>query len=262
MSLFVKDKVRIFSISYTAWAFYILAVLTILPDVLYFAFELDINPIVIGWLTLLAIVFGLIGRALDQPKKNKWIRRAIIAVFVFVICCISVPALAHEPCEKTSTLTSQETPITVELIKLWEGEHKIGEWHVGYLDTIAEPDLPTACYGHTLTAIVGKRYTQEECDDLLAKDILVYRDGVRSAMNIDTLTMRLTDQRAAAYTSLTYNIGIRAASKSTSVRRLNNGDIKGACTALTWFRRSGGRVVRGLVNRRNAEYEYCMKGVA
>jgi len=49
--------------------------------------------------------------------------------------------------------------------------------------------------------------------------------------------------------------------RSTALRRLNAGDISGACEALTWFDRAGGRVIRGLQNRRADEYRLCMEGV-
>ena len=261
--IFVDNKAKIFSVGYTAWAFYALAAITVAPDALWFLFEFQTNPVVWGWLQIVAIAFGLVGRSLDQPKENRWIRRAIVAMFVIVISCVSIPALAHDySCAELGPYTTErEIPVTVTLVKLWEGEHKVKGEHIGYLDTIAEPDLPTACYGHTETAVVGKVYTQKQCDDLLAKDIVVYRDGIRAAMTWESRQYRLTDKRAAAFTSLTYNVGIRAAGKSTAVRRLNRGDIEGGCEAIAWWNRAGGRVVRGLANRRSEEVAYCLQGL-
>ena len=253
--MLIKNIKQVASISYSAWAFYILAGLIVIPDLLYTMFSLDLNPVVIGRLILLTILFGLIGRFLEQGEKNKTRRRIIIGFILLTVCSLSAPALAHISCQDAD---DNEISITSELVKRWEGEHKINGWHTGYLDTIAEPDLPTACYGHTETALVGKRYTQEQCDSLLAADLVTYRDGIRDAFTQTTINYRITPRRGAAYTSFTYNVGIRAASKSTSVRRLNRGDIEGACDALTWWNKSGGRVVRGLVNRRNAEFEYCI----
>jgi GH24 family phage-related lysozyme (muramidase) len=57
------------------------------------------------------------------------------------------------------------------------------------------------------------------------------------------------------------NVGIAGAGKSTATRRLNAGDIAGGCQALTWWNKAGGRVVRGLVNRRAEEFALCMDGL-
>ena len=78
----------------------------------------------------------------------------------------------------------------------------------------------------------------------------------------DTIANRLTVDRDVAYASLAYNVGVSGTGKSTAVRRLNQGDIAGGCEALGWWNKAGGRVVRGLVNRRAEETELCMGGLA
>ena len=258
--MLIKEWKRVASISYSAWAFYALSALIVVPDVLWIFFEYEVDPVVIGRLLLLAVLFGLFGRLFEQTDKGKIGRRVIVGIILLTACALSAPSFAHEYCPDLDSRS--EMSYTVELTKTWEGEHKVGEWHVGYLDTIAEPDLATACYGHTETAVVGWRYSQEQCDALLAADLVTYREGVRNAFTYKTKSIRITPKRGAAFTSLTYNIGIRAASRSTAVRRLNRGDIDGACTAMGWWNKSGGRIVRGLVNRRRAEVAYCMEGLA
>lgn len=61
-----------------------------------------------------------------------------------------------------------------------------------------------------------------------------------------------------AYLSLAYNIGPTAFCNSTLVRRLNDQDYAGACREILRWDRAGGKVVQGLVNRREAEYKQCM----
>lgn len=61
-----------------------------------------------------------------------------------------------------------------------------------------------------------------------------------------------------AYLSLAYNIGSGAFCRSTLVRKLNAGDYEGACKEILRWNRAGGQVVRGLVNRRQQEYELCV----
>lgn len=61
-----------------------------------------------------------------------------------------------------------------------------------------------------------------------------------------------------AYLSLAYNIGPTAFCNSTLVRRLNEGQYDLACREILRWDKAGGRVVRGLTLRREAEYRQCM----
>jgi len=256
--MIVKDWKRIAKIAYSVWFAVASLFLLHASDLIYILSGIDTNPKAWTWILTWFLVAVIVSRFIPQPSEGRMKRRACVIVFILIVCGAACPAMAHHCPEHNS----DEMVLAVDLTKTWEGEHKVGQWHVGYLDTIAEPDLPTACYGHTETAVVGKLYSQGQCDALLAADLVAYRDGVRAAFTDATKNKRLTSHRGAAYSSFTYNIGIGAAAKSTSVRRLNRGDIDGACTAMTWFNRSGGRVVRGLTNRRKAEFDYCMRGLS
>ena len=255
MQWVIEDVKRVLTSSYTAIAFYALTALIILPDIIFYGLGLDTNPKVWSCLMLLTCVFGLIGRITLQPKINKWRRRLIIIALAFFIAAASIPAMACQPDMKSDI--DFELSLTRDLVIEFEGEHKIGQFHVGYLDIV---DVPTICHGHTETAIVGHRKTDDQCAKLLTKDLTLYREGIRANFTPITKQFRVTPHRGAAFTSLTYNIGIHAARRSTATRRLNRGDIKGSCIALTWWNRAGGRVVRGLVRRRKQEQAYCMIG--
>ena len=61
-----------------------------------------------------------------------------------------------------------------------------------------------------------------------------------------------------AYLSLAYNIGPTAFCNSTLVRRLNEGQYNLACREILRWDKAGGKVVRGLTNRREAEYRQCI----
>ncbi len=62
-----------------------------------------------------------------------------------------------------------------------------------------------------------------------------------------------------AYVSWAYNVGTSAACSSTLVRKLKQTppDYAGACRELLKWTQAGGRVLPGLVKRRQAEYELC-----
>jgi lysozyme len=67
-----------------------------------------------------------------------------------------------------------------------------------------------------------------------------------------------------AYVSWAYNVGSGAACNSTLVRKLRQAppDYAGACAELLRWVHAGGRVLPGLVRRREAEYKICMGDTA
>jgi lysozyme len=69
------------------------------------------------------------------------------------------------------------------------------------------------------------------------------------------------DTRIAALTSFAYNVGIDNFRKSTLLRKLNAGDIVGACNELPRWNKAKGQVLPGLVKRREAERQLCLKGI-
>lgn len=242
--------------SYTALAFYALAVLTIAPDLIFLTAGIDTNPAVWTVLQLMVIVAGVVGRIVLQPKEGALFRRVIIGVGVVVTLLIASQAMAQ-----TSERATMR--VLVPLVIQWEGEHRCADdrsQHCAYLDIVG---VPTLCYGETRGVRLGDRATDEQClaklRDRLTTD---FRAGLHGYFADQTKRHRLTAERDAAYVSLAYNVGIRGAGRSTATRRLNNGDIAGGCKALTWWNKAGGRVVRGLVNRRSAEYRLCMAGLS
>lgn len=133
----------------------------------------------------------------------------------------------------------------IDLICEFEGEEltayrcPAGVWTIGYGHTSAAGD-PRVQPGMTIT--------RDEAESILRRDLHKYQEAVRSAVKAP-----MTDNQFGALTSLCYNIGPGAFRKSTAVRRFNAGDVAGAAEALTWFNKSGGKVLRGLVRRREAE---------
>lgn len=242
--MLVKDWKRVLLIGYSTWAFIAAIICLTAPDIIYRLFERDTNPYVWGRLGLMFLVGGLIGRLLEQGEKNKYRRRFVIFAVLIAAFSLSAPALAS---------VSDREAVTFDLIAQWEGKR-----NASYLDIVG---VPTICYGSTRGVQMGDYKTDSECADLLLHEINEYREGLFSYFTDITANCRMTNKRDAAYTSLAYNIGVRAAGKSTATRRLNDGDIEGGCHAIAWWNKAGGRVVRGLVNRRRAEVAYCLAGL-
>lgn len=122
--------------------------------------------------------------------------------------------------------------------------------------------VATVCYGETEAQAVAlgrkRAYTKQECTDMLAKSLVAYDEGMKACLDPPR---PITANMHKAFISVTYNIGVHGFCRSGMVRRANAGDFKGACDALLAWNRAGGRVVKGLVNRRNAERKLCLEGL-
>lgn len=115
----------------------------------------------------------------------------------------------------------------------------------------------TACYGETAGIRPGMKFSKETCNNMLVDSLIKHETRMRACMkNPDAIK----DETYVAHLSLAYNVGTGAWCKSTAAKRLNAGDIKGSCEALTWFNKAGGKVVNGLVKRRAQEKALCLKG--
>ena len=60
-----------------------------------------------------------------------------------------------------------------------------------------------------------------------------------------------------AYLDFSYNVGVSAFCHSTLNKKLNSGDYDGACKGLLAWNQAGGKVLPGLVKRRQEEFEQC-----
>jgi lysozyme len=143
-------------------------------------------------------------------------------------------------------------------------EHLVGQWEGleldAYLDTIARPPIWTVCYGETEGVRPNEVRTEAQCRAGLRRGLARYRTDLHKYYTPETKATRLPPSRDAAFVSTAWNVGPHGLGKSTAVRRLNAGDILGACEAIGWWNKAGGRVIRGLVNRRSAEQALCRQG--
>ncbi len=241
--------------SYTAWAFYVLAAITLAPDLIYLVAEIDTNPAVWSVLQIWVIVLGILGRVILQPRDGALRRRFILGLVILS----TILAVSQAMAQTTERATMR---VLMPLVIKWEGEHRCVDaphLHCAYHDIVG---VPTLCYGETLGVQIEDRATDSECLQKLERRLTDdFRDGLHLYFSATTRARRLTPHRDAAYVSLAYNVGIRGAGRSTATRRLNAGDIAGGCAALGWWNKAGGRVVRGLVNRRAEETALCLWGL-
>lgn len=117
----------------------------------------------------------------------------------------------------------------------------------------------TFCYGETQGAkdAIGKQFSEEECKALLTRRMAHYEQGNAACVaNYEKLHVYVQ----AAFNDFSYNLGNGAFCRSTAASLLRAGDIKGACMQMGKFIYAGGKVLNGLVKRRQLEQTYCLKG--
>lgn len=114
-------------------------------------------------------------------------------------------------------------------------------------------NLMTVCYGETNVPM--RRYSDAECEAMLADSLATYANDVKR------LTPHLQGNQLIAATSLSYNIGVSAYARSTVRRRFNAGDLRGGCDAFLMWTKAGGREIKGLRKRREAERKICLSGL-
>jgi len=133
-------------------------------------------------------------------------------------------------------------------IQPWEGTVP-----KAYFDVVG---VLTICTGHTGSDVYeGQVVTQARCDALLASDLgKTYRQIEGCA------TRAVTPSQAVALLSLGFNVGGSALCRSTLMRQLNEGQPAALwCKQILRWDRAGGRRIKGLTRRREAEYRVCIQ---
>jgi len=137
----------------------------------------------------------------------------------------------------------------IALIKEFEGFR--GE---AYLDTLANPPVWTIGYGTTAAAGVGIVPRQGMRINEWQASVYLRATVEKFAADITPmLTREATPHEFGAMVSLTYNIGVNAFRRSSVLREFNLGHREAAGNAFRLWNKAGGRVLRGLARRREAE---------
>jgi lysozyme len=112
----------------------------------------------------------------------------------------------------------------------------------------------TIGYGYTNNAgfgpgvKMGDVWTQQQAENMLVEGLRNFAARIQ-----DHFVIKPNPDQFGAFVSLAYNIGRESFIKSTALERWNAGDVKGSAEALTWWKKAGGKVLRGLVRRREEE---------
>lgn len=141
--------------------------------------------------------------------------------------------------------------VGLPMTALWEGKENAAYW-----DKYGQ--VWTVCYGETKGVGQGDIYTDAQCTQMLEGRWVEFYAGMKSC------APQMTDapiEVQAAVTSWAYNVGTGAACKSTLARHLRDRDWRAACNQLPRWRRAGGQVLQGLINRRADERVLCLSGL-
>ena len=245
--------------SWSLWLNRLGLLVLIAPELLYSFTGIDYNPYLAGILWVGLSIGVEASRYIRQSSLHSPVAIMVLALFLAMGNWeATTPTLSPtQPSAEVRSLPYTKEAvleIAMPLVKRWEGlrlrayQDSVGVW--------------TICFGETDGVQPGDVRTEAECEAMLEPRLLEHRAGWLDALTAETLQTRLHPNRDAAFSSWTYNIGVHAARTSTATKRLNAGNIAGACKAATWFKKGGGRVILGLVRRRSHEYEHCMVGVA
>lgn len=124
-------------------------------------------------------------------------------------------------------------------------KHHEGRPSHGYKDPVG---IVTACYGHTKTAVLGKKYTEADCERLLKQDLADTEAAIKRLVKVP-----LAQGQYDALVSFVFNVGPTAFANSTLLRKLNARDCTGAANEFPRWDKAGGKSLTGLAKRRADE---------
>jgi lysozyme len=94
----------------------------------------------------------------------------------------------------------------------------------------------------------NRTFTMDEVNAILAKDLERFVAGVQKYCPVG-----LNQSRLDALVSFSFNVGLGTLQRSTLRQKHNRGDYQGAADEFLKYTKAGGKVLKGLINRRNDE---------
>jgi len=109
--------------------------------------------------------------------------------------------------------------------------------------------------GKSLPPEWNRVLTMEEVDGILRKDLARFEQGVSKFCPV-----QLTQGEFDALISFSFNLGLGVLQRSTLRQKILRNDKKGAAEEFTKYVRAGGKIIKGLVTRRNDEKQMFLGG--
>jgi len=139
----------------------------------------------------------------------------------------------------------------LDLIKSFEGLYL-----TAYLDIVGVPTIGYGCTeGVTKEDVKNKRtITEAEAEAMMMSELAKFERGVEACVKVP-----INQNQFDALVSFSYNLGLGSLQKSTLLKLLNAGDVSGAAEQFLRWNKAGGKEVRGLTRRREAERSLFLK---
>lgn len=143
---------------------------------------------------------------------------------------------------------------TIDLVKEFEGfsakayKCPAGVWTIGY--------GTTAAAGVGITPKEGMTISKADAEVYLQAALSKFADQIAPF-----ISEVINDNEFGAFVSLSYNVGASGFIKSSALRFFNAGDKEGAAKAILLWNKAGGKVMKGLVRRREAERQLFLTPV-
>jgi lysozyme len=115
-------------------------------------------------------------------------------------------------------------------------------------------DKVTIGFGHTKGVKLGNKITKEQAEILLKLDVQHVVDRIRPMIEVP-----VSQEQFDSLVSLAFNIGTTAFSKSTLLKKLNEGDTPGAYQEFAKWSKAGKERSKGLLKRRGQEADLFME---
>ena len=142
----------------------------------------------------------------------------------------------------------------IRLIKHHEGVRNrpyrcpAGLWTVGVGHLIGD--------GKSLPESWNRTFTQEEIDAILKKDLMRFENGLSKMLP----NVKLKQCEFDALISFSFNLGLGCFQRSTIRQALLRGDKEAAMESLVKYCKAGGKILKGLQNRRLDERQLFLHG--
>lgn len=139
-----------------------------------------------------------------------------------------------------------------DVVALWT----VGVGHLMYPEQVNLPNRRNAKPGYTgqtredfaIKFEDFREFSMEEVDDILKRDLGRFERGVTRL-----ITAPISQNQFDALVSFSFNLGLGTLQRSTLRQKVNRMDYEGAADEFLKYVMAGGKVFRGLVNRRNDE---------
>lgn len=106
----------------------------------------------------------------------------------------------------------------------------------------------TIGYGHIKDVYEGQTITQSEAESMLQHEMEEYEGYINSSV-----TVPLTQNQFDALVSWVFNLGAGNLRASTLLKVVNLSDMEGVPAQIKRWNKAGGKVLDGLIRRREAE---------